>query len=685
LNVAMLAWLGLVLLCTIFLASPGAGDAFFAAGTVVERTLTAGLLACVWCAGAIGLGILASPLWRGVESVVARRALCTGSGIALGLWLAHLMGVLGLLGRWVSWIPTIAGLLLLLGAARSSGTFRAKARVSWLGLVTAPAIAVLIVAASNPPGGLWASEAGGYDVLSYHLQGPKEWLGAGHILPLDHNVYTYLPAYVEAAYTQLGAMLGVGSDPSLGAGSGDAVYAAQFLHMMFAVLAAWMIGCFVRTAMRERDDDPRSNVVGILTLALCLGVPWLVVTGSMAYNEMGVLLSFACALLAARADGITPMARGALVGALIGVACSAKPTALFMAAPGAGVALLAFLPLRRWPVAIGAGVVAGLCALAPWLVRNVVASGNPVFPELTGVFGLGHWTSEQAARWAAGHHLDLTFGARLGRLFDPSFGVVHPQWSIFFGVVLVAAITTLILPRTRRAGAVLSITLVLQVIAWLLIGHLQSRFLVPAIVPGGALIGIALHAAPIGPVFRSAAALVGAIALFMSGHTIWLFLGEAGGRPNLLLLPGVAGLNGDQLRGSAIDLADTHSVIAVNLGLPEDAVVYLLGDATGLYFDRLPPRLIMHSTWDTSPLGTRLRDADGDLDAAMDALRRDLGVTHVLINPAELARLHDSGWYDPDVTIVEAEALVRRYGYIHVEPGGVRVLIAMDRTDESQP
>ena len=55
----------------------------------------------------------------------------------------------------------------------------------------APAVAVLLVAACSAPGWLWASEFGGYDALSYHLQLPKEWLHLKKITTLDHNVYSH--------------------------------------------------------------------------------------------------------------------------------------------------------------------------------------------------------------------------------------------------------------------------------------------------------------------------------------------------------------------------------------------------------------------------------------------------------------------------------------------------------------
>ena len=44
-----------------------------------------------------------------------------------------------------------------------------------------------------------------------------------------------------------------------------------------------------------------------------------------------------------------------------------------------------------------------LLPFAPWLVRNAVYTGNPVFPLATSVFGRGHWSGKSQQRWNDGH------------------------------------------------------------------------------------------------------------------------------------------------------------------------------------------------------------------------------------------------------------------------------------------
>ena len=112
------------------------------------------------------------------------------------------------------------------------------------------------------PAPLWGSEFGGYDVLEYHLELPQEWLAAGRLSPLDHNAYSYLPSYLEAASMHLGAMTlapkatATGGAYGLIAGEGYRLMACQFLHAGFTMIAAWLVARLVRTLSPETKVGP---------------------------------------------------------------------------------------------------------------------------------------------------------------------------------------------------------------------------------------------------------------------------------------------------------------------------------------------------------------------------------------------------------------------------------------------
>lgn len=628
---------------------------------VVERLARAGVGPALYLASAFGWGLALRPWLAGARRPVP---IAAALGLALMVTMTQVLGASGALGTaWGAWAPVGAGIGLLAWKSRAwwpgggsapgrtdrpeagpTATHRPEAGPTALLLACAGVgVSVMLVAACSPPGWLWGSEFGGYDALSYHLQLPKEWMAGGRVWPVEHNVYSYLPGYAEAAFVHVARL------------TGGLAGSAQVLHAGLALVAAWLTGEAVRGAGGSR-------VGAVAAGAILLCVPWVVVTGSMAYNEMGVLAMLAGAMAAAWEQALPPLRRGLIVGALIGAACGFKPTAIVLAAPAAGVALLGATERRQWGALLAGAAASGLIMLAPWLIRNGIACGNPVFPYLSGVFGPSHWSPEQFARFAAGHRFDGSVLDRLTLLVwpdraDPARpgvavhrGMLHAQYSIFFPLALAAIGAAIAARATRRAGLVLAAGLAAQVLGWLAFMHLQSRFLLPLCVTGAIAAGVVSGA-------RGAWAMVAA-AVVLAGSTVWGFSRERAGAPNATLAGGTALFDGALLReewdraspAHRIELAGLMSPEAfVNLALP-DGRLYLLGDATPFYY-RVP--VLYHTTWDASPLGGLIRAHPGRPEEWGGALRA-MGVTHVLWSPSEVSRLHRSGWYDP---IVNNEAI----------------------------
>jgi hypothetical protein len=531
-------------------------------------------------------------------------------------------------------------------------------------LAGALGLAVLLAGAVQPPGWLWQSEFGGFDVLSYHLQLPREWLALGRVVPLEHNVYSFLPGYAEAAFYHLGEIGGEGRLP----------YAAQALHAGLAAGSAAAVGLVTMAAARAAGLSAEP-APGMIAGVLFLSVPWTAVTGSMAYNEMGVTLCFAGALLAALRPGLTPAARGGLAGFLVGVACGFKPTAIFLAAPVVGVALLVTTPRGRWPVMLASACVLGMATLGPWLIRNATAGGNPVFPYLRGVFGPAHWAPEQFDRFADAHHFHGSVVDRVRLIVlpdraDPARpgepvhrGMLHPQFGCVFPLAL-AAIGFLAWDRTtRRLGVMLAAGVALPALAWLALTHVQARFLVPVLVTACPAVG--LFAASGGGPARARAAAVATLAV--AGLSVLNFSRQREGEPNRALVGGVGlfdgGLAREALEGAS---PQERRQILEALGpegftglLPEigPGAVYLLGDSTPLHFRPAP---LYHTTYDASPLGGLIRERPGDPSAWAEGLRRR-GVRLVLWNAAEIDRLQRLGWHDPLVTNGAVSAFLREH------------------------
>lgn len=595
----------------------------------VFSLLAGGGLAAAYLASGAGLGLLVTwPLRRSTLATgrSPRPVLLVCIGCAAQLWLAHIAGWLGLfafgplaaIGILVpGWVALAWRLIVLV-----RGQERAAALHPLWMLAAAP-LAVALVAAASPPGWLWGSEFGGFDSLSYHLPVALEWASAGKVTPLLHNVYSFLPSYVEAAYTQVHVALG-GGKPAEGADGlrtglfafeGAGLIACQYLSVGYLVLAAGATAGVVAPLAQETAgaakttaDGMVGKIAGVAAGAVVLCVPWSVVVGSLAYNETAVMMCLAAAMLAALDRGLSVQARGTLCGVLVGVACGSKPTAMFLAGPVVALLLAVRVPRRDWLKLSMWGVIAGTVAFLPPLVRNAIAShGNPIFPAATGLFGLGHWTAEQAAVFAASHKESAPLMERLGMLLGTVSGgdgqprgMLHRQFSILWPLAAVCAV--LAMRQRALRGAVLALVggVAAAMVWWLVASHCQSRFLVPLVPVCGVLVGLGLLGLTVsrvgtkgspasdgsqepddrtlwnipalsrlgGLVILAGIGLMGTlcVTMFLSERTQEIAPGHSVGMPNAWLLRGVSGMTGasEQAELQALDaglLTETPSQI----------------------------------------------------------------------------------------------------------------------------
>lgn len=674
--------------------------------------------ALLYLAASVGWGMLLSMIARrcaGVErGVWDMPCLSVGLGLAWMLSVSHLMGVAGLFGGGLglsgrAW--ALAPLVIGAGIA-AAPVFRAlhlgvdlmalATPLGWhsrvpIALAWMCGGAILFVAASNPPGALWESEFRGYDVLSYHLQLPKEWLAAGKLEPLGHNVYSYLPGYVEAAFMHMGAMTG---SKDLLAGDGTVLLSSQLLVAGIAALGAWCVGRAGMAAARAAGVGPTAaRAASAATAAAAVIVPWLLVVGSMAYNESAVVLLLACACSAAlmgqgSSAGMTARAglvRGVVCGVLVGAACGAKPTAIFMGAPVVGLMLLwKTRPAAWWAVTAGA-CVAGLCTLAPWLVRNWEACGNPVFPQASGLFGNGHWSMEQVERYLGAHRFDGSWLDRFKLIFmadglDPAGarhrGFAHPQWAWFFPVSMAACVLISLIRQSRGVGLLLATCLVVQTTAWLGLTHIQSRFLIPLLVTGcmamAVMAGIAWESHDQKEGLRRWPAWAGKVLVIMlwalvpeGAYAVHRYLeeGPGGQGPNGLLTPGPGVISGSLARSTFETmvegdqrqfLAEAGPIVYCNFTSRPGDVLYLLGDATPLYHTE---PVIYSTTYDTSLFAEAVGNHPESPARWIDELHTR-GVTRVMVNYSELARLKTSGWLDPRISLEGVQRSIEAFGQI---------------------
>lgn len=636
-----------------------------AAGVVAIRTIAGATATFLWLAPMV---LVARALTRTLGDSTSRFPIQVALGLGIGFTLTHLLAWLGAFSPAARGITLIAwsigdGIALvalghkLVSAWRSGAIQKHIDTVSPQYFLAVPPLVILFMAASQPPGWLWGSEIGGFDSLSYHLQLPQEWLAAGRLNPVDHNVYSYLPSYVEAVFMQFGAaaesMNSAGANErqhGLLALHGLPLFVCQHFHAWCAVIAGWLTARCVAKLAGNADFSG-------LTFAAVLSIPWVVITGSLSYNECAVLALMAGGLLIAADQALQAGTRCAIAAFLIGVSCGCKPTALLFCVAPVALILLRDVPFRSYGklAAIAAGV--GLVTISPWLIRNTLAAGNPVFPQLDSLFGMSHWTREQLDRYALAHSFSGSFADRFKLLFSSDRGLFHPQFALTgLGLLLLVGLT--LRKATQKNGVLLALGLLSQIAAWLIATHLQSRFLIPLVIPLSIVVGLCAATLPA----RRITTAILAVLVFSQGVLgISIYLSQrqpspgAGGNPNLFLFAGPEYFTGELFREALNEMQENERgkwiseindpAAYLNLTNTIPTSVLLIGDATPLYFGAVR----YSTTWDSSPLKVDERSSAGGIFKSPEQLRA-MGIYYVLVNFSELSRYCKSQWNDPRFT-----------------------------------
>ena len=444
-----------------------------------------------WLLSAFGLGLFAKKKVFG--SGPDGRALAFAFGIGIQLLMDQWLGTIGLRSGLFATVVFIPGWLLalrLMWIQNKIETYKNSGANWWWPAL--PAMATLLVAASVSPGILWSTEFGGYDALEYHLQAPKEWMAVGTIRPLEFLAYAGMPNIVEGGFLHL---------MSLATDARDGAVACQLLHGSVLLVAAFVIADTAVILAREFG----MNEQVARTSALCgvLATPWLIVVGSLAYSESGIVLAFGSILNVFARKAISLPWTGLMFGALLAVLVGSKASSIILVVP----AVLAWIALRgdrrflNWKT-LAWSALAMTIGLAPWLARNWYYAGAPFFPLATNLMGAGWWSGEQGMRWNAAHASDATLMQRALALWNQFFvfGIgenpnAGEPWKWFWGPlpwIGVGGIAVLSLrSATKYVAIALAICCALIVLGWMFATHLQSRFLIPLAVPLSLAFGLA--------------------------------------------------------------------------------------------------------------------------------------------------------------------------------------------------
>jgi hypothetical protein len=358
------------------------------AGAILRSILD--LLAVV----VILLGWLGSGRWLldrlrpGGLSPLEKLLFSTAMGAGLVALLVLFLGLAGLLMR-----PMLIGVVVLLALLTLPGSVRLVRTLSrprpglMIGLLLSGTVLLALTLALLPPTS--------WDGLFYHLTGPKLYLQQGAIRPGPDIPHLNFPSLMEMNFLLAMALR---SDTT-----------AVLLHFAFGLMLTGLVYAMARELLKMKN--------GWLAVLFLLSMPMVYTLAGWAYSDLALAFFQAGALHAllrgrngrspngaAEPDGNQQTARRmdqgwlALAGILCGLAMGVKYTSFV--APLTLFALLLWSNRARLRQVAGpAAIMLGLAALvaSPWYVKNLVFTGNPVYPF---IFGGRDWDSFRAAAYA---------------------------------------------------------------------------------------------------------------------------------------------------------------------------------------------------------------------------------------------------------------------------------------------
>jgi len=448
-----------------------------------------------------------------------------------------------------------------------------------------------------------------FDAMSYHLELPSRYLQEGRIFHLAENLYSGYPQLAETLYG-----LGLALEGTALAGL------LSLTSCLLVLFLLWEWG-------RKRFGD-EGSAWGIAILTLC--PPLLVLTGSL-HNDWFAAL-FILGVVFILLEGSRRPGVMILAGVMAGLAAGCKYNALafgIFAPLAAGVIEDLFGQKRFRTASWGLFLLAGCVTISPWLVKNLIFTGDPLYPLLAGlsgdVSGLGIIARDT-------HFRALTFSDFWRWTLVPFLAVFRPrelQFHASLGLLPIALLPTLFSLRGRKTGnRFLGLWALFYFFSWYL-SFRVGRFLLPLISVAFLYLGAGLSQvlqtrSPFGRILKGVAVvmLVAGLGSFLGLDSVYL---HRSGAASGMVAPE------DFLRGN---YHPYPAISFLNRLDPLPAKVLFVGEMRGFYSEfprevptfEMPNRLVEMVRQGTGPEEIRER-------------LKKAGFSHILVNLPEMKRL----------------------------------------------
>ncbi len=333
-------------------------------------------------------------------------AFSVGLGLGVIIFLVMILGFIHLLYKWLVIAVLIAGFLAcypvyIKWPKRIADRVKKDKSFYWK-LLAGVAIAVAAVLVLLPILQIPLFPPVRYDSTSYHLPMAKyftQW-HAIHLTP-----YLRYPVFTLNMHMLFTLMLLVHDD--------IAVHLSHFLCLVITTVA--LIGWGTRV---------QSTRAGIWAGIVLISTPQLFKLASDASIDIGLTLFTTLGIYAFMNWLYTREDKWAWVSAaFMGLAVGTKYSSLLLVFLFAFIILFFDFRARNFRNIIIFSLVT-LVVACPWLIRNMIYTGNPVFPFFANIFGIGIWTEDDLTRQMA----EMTSHGT-GRSFESLFKM---PWNLIY-------------------------------------------------------------------------------------------------------------------------------------------------------------------------------------------------------------------------------------------------------------
>ncbi len=589
--------------------SPGQYAGLFSAlpGHLLDLAAAALFMFACFAAGRAALKAAGFSFLNAVEEAV----FCCGAGLGLLAAFVFVLSTAGLLYAW----PVLA----FLAAACAWGAWDLKRRpAAPLPRLPSPragdlaALGVLLLALLVNLAGALSPEIF-YDSLVYHLAVPNFYVIKHGFARMPFNFYSDMP------FTH------------------GMIYASALLVKgpVLAKLVNFLAGALIAGAVLAVSLRWFSLRTGLLAAAVFCSVPHAMMASWSAGTEMLLTLFSVLGLYAVLLRRDEEPRWLWLAACFCGLAMGVKYTGVFAVA---GVMAAYAWSGRARPAAalrnLAVFVLVSSLFVLPWLAKNWLYTGNPVFPFALNLFGAGHGTDPQKLRDFAAH------AAQMGPL-TPLSWLVTP-WKATMGQIAnseyFSPLFLLLLPLSfllaaGPAAGVLAGLWAYFLAAWLgwSVTSTMVRFLMPAYPAAALLIAASLFSPGHAGLKRLLRGLALAVCLLCVYWGALLFYMQGRWRP----VTGAVGAD-DYLSHTqpTYPYSGYAALKFVNENTPPGSKALMIGDERSFYLKR---DFIVSSVYDRTAI-VEYAAASKDGEDLYARLRAD-GVTHLTLNLAEGIRL----------------------------------------------